>query len=832
MTRPLRAPQCIQSQWPVLYIGLVTAALYALLAGWVYDDPFITYRYSYNLAHGLGFVYNPGERVQSTTTPLFTLLLAVLHPLWADLPHLANLLGAVSLALGGIFIWQLAEAWETRPVGWAGLLLYPTFPLLCNAVGSEIPLYLAFCLGAFAAYARQKLALSALFSALAVLTRPDGLLVPVILGIDILLKIRRGASSQQKFPAEASSAIRTGLIFVGLLIPWFLFSWLYFGTPLPATLAAKQHQGLMAVSQRFAPGFFTIIRLYFSAWQFWLEALLALIGTIAILRRPNRWMLVLAWAVVYFISYILLGVSRYPWYYAALAPGFIAAIGLGIAYAEKTWKRLTFNRVGIGFLAVLALAQLYHIWQFSQYSDPRYQIYRAVGEWLHENTSSEAAVGSLEAGIIGYYAQRRLIDFAGLLQPEVARQLSRETTYQDSALWTLENYHPEYVVLQEGMFPELEQGYISQHCQVSQRFQGESFGYHHAMNIYRCGPALLDDDVQTPQANVLASASQSAITVQADLCVSPGWYPSDFGLKDHAIFWYAGYYYLVSILIPPEDPALLKQNRFAYARSIDLCQWEDLSPILADRLPGAWDEAAIWAPTVFQEAGVYYMFYTGVTQDYTQSILLATSKDPADPASWKKEDLVFQPNHPEMIWQAGEWADCRDPYVTKIGEQYHLYYTGRDLSGRNEAERGIIGLATAPALSGPWTDHGSILPLSDGQSAPAEMLESPFLVQVSTQDGQMYYLFYTRSYQGGEYRGSSSPWGPWQAPVDFQPGWAHEVWQDLEGKWFTSYLTGYAVTISPLTWDAFFSPWQPWIGENAHHLIFPLIFAAAAPIRE
>ncbi|MBN2549635.1 MAG: family 43 glycosylhydrolase [Anaerolineales bacterium] len=816
----------MQSQWPMLYIGLVTAALYALLAGWVHDDPFITYRYSYNLAHGLGFVYNPGERVLSTTTPLFTLLLAVLYRLWGDLPHMANLVGAFSLALGSFFIWQLAEAWETRPVGWAGLLLYPTFPLLCNAVGSEIPLYLVFCLGAFAAYAREKFYLSAGLAALATLTRPDGLLVFAILATDYWLNKR------DSLPGWPKSSVRPGLIFLGLVIPWFIFSWLYFGAPLPATLAAKQQQGLMAVSQRFAPGVFTIIRLYLSAWQYWLEALLALMGIAAILRRPNRWMLLLAWTAVYFISYTLLGVSRYPWYYAALVPGFIAAVGMGTALAGKNRKPFAFKWVGIGLLAVLALAQCYHTWQFSQYTDPRYQIYRAVGEWLDEKTPADAAVGTLEAGIIGYYAQRRLIDFAGLLQPEIAEQLSRNSTYQDSASWVLENYHPEYVVLQEGMFPELEQGYISQHCQLSQRFPGESFEYHHAMNIYRCSPAASGNEVQTPPAHVLASASQSATTTQAPLCTSPGWYPTDFGLKDHAIFWHAGYYYLVSILIPPEDPALLKQNRFAYARSIDLCQWEDLSPILADRPPGAWDEAAIWAPTVYQEAGTYYMFYTGVTRDYTQSILLATSTNPADPASWEKEDFIFQPNHPEMIWQVGEWADCRDPYVTKIDEQYHLYYTGRDRSGRNEAGRGIIGLATAPSLFGPWTDHGSILPLSDGQSAPAEMLESPFLVQMSAQDRPIYYLFYTRSYQGGEYRVSNSPAGSWQGPVDFQPGWAHEFWQDIQGKWFTSYLTSYSITISPLTWDAFFNPWQPWIGENVHHLIFPLILGGAAPIRE
>jgi len=34
------------------------------------DDAYITFRYAQNLAAGLGFVYNAGERVLGTTTPL------------------------------------------------------------------------------------------------------------------------------------------------------------------------------------------------------------------------------------------------------------------------------------------------------------------------------------------------------------------------------------------------------------------------------------------------------------------------------------------------------------------------------------------------------------------------------------------------------------------------------------------------------------------------------------------------------------------------------------------------------------------------------------------
>ena len=53
---------------------LLAAVLIARLAGMylfqIFDDSFITFRYTANLVDGNGFVYNLGERVQGITTPV------------------------------------------------------------------------------------------------------------------------------------------------------------------------------------------------------------------------------------------------------------------------------------------------------------------------------------------------------------------------------------------------------------------------------------------------------------------------------------------------------------------------------------------------------------------------------------------------------------------------------------------------------------------------------------------------------------------------------------------------------------------------------------------
>src|SRR5215831_17336610 len=68
----------------VLIVGLAIAALAVVIRIAVLrathctiEDAYITLRYADNLAAGRGFVYNPGEHVLGTTTPLFTLLLAL-----------------------------------------------------------------------------------------------------------------------------------------------------------------------------------------------------------------------------------------------------------------------------------------------------------------------------------------------------------------------------------------------------------------------------------------------------------------------------------------------------------------------------------------------------------------------------------------------------------------------------------------------------------------------------------------------------------------------------------------------------------------------------------
>lgn len=500
----------------ILYILIAGGALFLSFSHWAYDDPFITYRYARNLEQGIGFVYNPGERVMSTTTPLFTLLLAGLGFGWANFPQIANLIGGISLAIGAVFLWDLANTFRSPMVGWVGLLLYPTFPLLVTTLGSETPLYLALCLGAFAFYARRRYLLTAVITALAILTRPDAALVAIILGVDYLtgyiswpirdreIKIKGEAGIDESDDQSEGELIKFPwfalILFIVLVLPWYLFAWIYFGSPLPVTLFAKQSQALVAGSQHFAEGFLTIASYYLARWYYLIEMVLALIGLGFVIGKSRRWLLILSWTGLYFLAYSVLGVSRYYWYYAPLVPGFLIAVGLGFDAVLSGIKAIWGDR-GKGFLWLfgnnrtmglsilllgLVIFQGRDLWKIRLNPDNRYGVYKAIGLWLTSNTKPEDTVGALEVGIIGYFAQNKMVDFAGLLQPQIATQLSKQGTYEDVAIWAVEKYNPDYLVIHDGGFPRLEDGYVVKECTLAQHFLGKQYAYSSDLSVYSC----------------------------------------------------------------------------------------------------------------------------------------------------------------------------------------------------------------------------------------------------------------------------------------------------------------------------------------------------------
>ena len=140
-----------------------------------------------------------------------------------------------------------------------------------------------------------------------------------------------------------------------------------------------------------------------------------------------------------------------------------------------------------------------------------------------------------------------------------------------------------------------------------------------------------------------------------------------------------------------------------------------------------------------------------------------------------------------------------------------MYYTACDYP-----YVGIVGLATASSLYGPWTDLGAIA------SSDVSMPENATLL---VHDG-LYYLFYNDSQPPGlgeVYRIGESYAGPWSAPHLFRPGWAHEFFTGYDGEEYVSYLDSRDAEMRRLGWSTLTWPPRPWSGTTLYAVWVPLV---------
>jgi hypothetical protein len=479
------------SRWNWVVVSLLAAI--ALVLGialhlLAVDDAFITYRYAHNLASGNGFTYNSGDPVLSTTAPLWALTLAAGALLSPNIPALANVLSTIALAAGAILLFLMGRREGAPWVGALAALFLVTCPLLWLSLGLETTAFLALALGALLAYRRSRLYLAAVLLALATLTRADGLVLAAVLAAERGFVILRSAATKnltlaQKLPrcnrdsslpsvAQNDTIPRIGgaaALYVAVMLP--LLAWLtwQFGSPLPATLAAKRAQAELGITGFYAHtsylgGLGILLRARLAQTPLYLLFVPAVVvGLLAMWRRAGWVRMLVAWGAAHLLGYTLLGVTPYYWYYAPLAPGLVGLAALGVVESVNWLGRKGIGRLvnwglGGGWAGLLLVALLWSDLAMMRALDgpvpppdnpvskvlpeAKVDVYEQAGRWLRANTPPEALVGVTEVGVMGYYSERPMLDFLGLLEPDVAEALAR-----GDLTWALLRYQPDYLAL-------------------------------------------------------------------------------------------------------------------------------------------------------------------------------------------------------------------------------------------------------------------------------------------------------------------------------------------------------------------------------------------------
>lgn len=413
MPRPLNL-NAISPLWKeglVVSLVLSLSGLILLWAnpGYPVDDAAITYRYAQKIAQGQGFVYNIGQPVQGTSTPLFTLLLALAAWSGGDLIRVGVWLGMAATCVNCLLVYLIGRALRGRFTGALAALLFATNAhVAANASsGMETPLYLSLVLAAFLAYHQRSSSLSMILAGLCALMRLDGLAVGATLWLTWLWQRRR-------FPGKETS------LFLGVVLPWFLFAQLHFGTVVPLSLLAKQSDPSGAEP-------LWMVRFFLNSpfEMLWLPVMLYVSWLLAVDEKARKSALPLViWFVLYLTAYTLVGIDEYDWYLVVPIPVvyLLFAAGLDLLVSRLLpASGIRRDLALIGLVGFLLFYQLKYTWNliptFKQQAVAVESTRIAVGKWLAQNTPPDAVIATDGIGHIGYYSQRPIIDLLGLVTP-------------------------------------------------------------------------------------------------------------------------------------------------------------------------------------------------------------------------------------------------------------------------------------------------------------------------------------------------------------------------------------------------------------------------------
>ena len=413
-----------------------------------FEDGLTTITHARNVPLGLGLTHHPGEG----NVHGFTSAIGVLIPLVGELVHEGS--GLVAMRLASLVAVCVALIYARLICRDLGLGTFPTAFVLAylsfdqNMIfygmsGMETQVAVAVILGGVYHVRRNDVVGSGIWLGLAPLTRPEFVLwvAPALL----YLALR-----------NARLAARTAAIAGAIVIPWLVFTFLYYGSPIPNTIVAKSTAfptppilsggsplpWIEWLGGQFA-GHAALLLYYLEPFrEVWSTAAapiptpvlvlitvivvyVVVVGLVGSRRIPDFWPITAFLALfflyrVYFLPVIFYG----DWY----MPPFLALVMIVAALGMQRLAAVTPNAPAV-LATVLAIAFAIHM-PFSFIVEGKVQaienqVRTNAGEYLRANVKPGQSVVSESAGYIGFYGNVKLYDFPGLTSPTSVRALKK-----------------------------------------------------------------------------------------------------------------------------------------------------------------------------------------------------------------------------------------------------------------------------------------------------------------------------------------------------------------------------------------------------------------------
>lgn len=446
--------------YAVLHGGLAT--LFVVFSGrasvgFPLDDAYIHQVYAEGIAYGEGLAYNPGTPAAGSTSPLWAIVLALFHRLGMSTPILATkilgaLLGSLT-AFAGDAVFRNASPKAALVVGVA-IAIDPTL-VFSSVSGMEIALACALGAGAIAALFAERMRVAGVLLGLAVVTRPELLLVWLAVIALHGHRAREGVDAAWK-----RNAWWLALPAVATTSAWSLWCMHATNRALPTTFHAK-HVTDIAIQWRDVHIAYLIVVGGFAIGLLLLPLIGLALRRATTERDPRALML----GAIVLVS--PLGIAwahdlaehdgfywaRYGWVFRPFV-----WILIGTALTERVLKPAA---IAIGLVSVAGLIVL--VPEYAGNCRNIVEMNVAAADWLREHTDESEWVASNDAGAVRLFGKRRVIDLVGLNDHRVL----------DGELESiLREHQPRYYVIFESWFPRLVQ---SPQFEIAERFASQPY---------------------------------------------------------------------------------------------------------------------------------------------------------------------------------------------------------------------------------------------------------------------------------------------------------------------------------------------------------------------
>ena len=458
-----------RARW-LIFGGVCAVALaFAAYTQHAWEDYYITYRCSKNLATGQGLVYTVGERVHAFTSPLNVLLPAALSIMTgnrSDELVLWLFRGVSTLLLAGAAVLLLDSARKNSLGRIPAALLVGMFGLDAKIVDFSIngqeaafmAFFLALALHALTVRSNRTILRLGLAGAGLMWTRPDGFIYLGAVVVGFLL-FNAGRPIGHSRSGLLKVFLCAGALTTVLYLPWLLWAWHYYGSPVPHTIIAKSlirngfplkpgrllHDlltfpwGMVRGTTSAETTFLPTYALSFDGWP----RTVTLYGQCLAYTCALYWLLPFARAqaraasFAFMLSHFYLSsIAAYPapWYVPTSATlavfvfAHIAQHGLDLARSLKLkgCKGSRLVTAGVQGLAAAVLSATLLLLLCSAYQMRAQQQLveegnrKPIGLWLRRHAASPSDTVYLEPlGYIGFFSQLKMLDSPGLCAPEV-----------------------------------------------------------------------------------------------------------------------------------------------------------------------------------------------------------------------------------------------------------------------------------------------------------------------------------------------------------------------------------------------------------------------------